>query len=43
MNKLLQRLTGGNLLSDGESKEVAGFVLVQPMLLSLSPAEDLIS
>lgn len=30
MNKLLQRLTGGNLLSDGESKEVAGFVLEHP-------------
>lgn len=34
MNKLLQRLTGGNLLSDGESKEVAGFVLEHPEQIS---------
>ncbi len=34
MNKLLQRLTGGNLLSDGESKEVAGFVLENPEQIS---------
>lgn len=34
MNKLLQSLTGGNLLSDGDSKEVAGFVLEQPEKIS---------
>lgn len=34
MNKLLQRITGGNLLSDGESKEVAEFVLEHPEQIS---------
>jgi HEAT repeat protein len=34
MNELLQKLTGGNLLSDGKSKEVAKFVLEHPEQIS---------
>jgi len=47
MNRLLQRLSGGNLLSDGDSKEVAVFVLKQPENISdliegLNEIEDVV-
>ena len=48
MNRLLQRLSGGNLLSDGDSKEVGVFVLKQTENISdliegLSEKDDVMS